>query len=140
MAADLVQNVQHLEFHLYPAHLLLGVVDAPGDAEATLEDLLAGGVARADLRTSFGSSGLAAIDPDGQMHGWIARLWRGAQRATGEHQTFAHYAEEVGRGHICVGVQCHSPREESIASAILDRHGAHFVNYFGAAMIETLRR
>jgi hypothetical protein len=140
MASGLVQHVPRLQFHLYPSHLLLGVVDAPEYADEALEDFESQGIPLTDMCASFGDDGVAAFDPDGREHGWLARVWRAAQRATGEHQTFEHYADELKLGHICVGVHCASMEAAERAATILQRHRAHYVNYFGPAMIETLRR
>jgi hypothetical protein len=136
----LIDDLRDPDFHLHPAHFLIGVVDAPREAEDALEDLIRRGVPRHEIHTWFGPAGVAAIDPDGRRHGWGARIWRAAQRATGEHHTFERYAEEIGQGHVCVGVHCRTAHDARSAGAILGRHGGHYVNYFGAIMIETLKR
>ena len=140
MSDHLVQDLRDADFQLYPAHFLLGVVDAPRDAEAALEDLIARGVPKAELHTWYGPDGVRAIDPDGRRHGWTGRVWRAAQRATGEQHTFERYADELGEGHVCVGVHCRTAHDAMSATAVLSHHGGHYMNYFGAVMIETLTR
>ena len=84
------------------------MVDSTEAAELALVDLLAAGVKEDQLHTWHGPAGAAAIDPTGQRHGRMARLWRALEKITGERELLQHYANEVESGHVGIGVQCRS--------------------------------
>ncbi len=139
MATPHVADRRDTEFRVYPTRLLMGVVDEMADAEAAIADLLHQGIANDDIHTWFDEAGVETIDPEGAQHGLVARFWRGLQHATGEHATLEHYAQEIAKGHVCIGVHCESSREAGLVKAILDRHAVHFVNYHGLTIVELLK-
>ena len=78
------------------------------------------GVSTSEIHTWFGDEGVNTIDPEGQSHGLLARMWRSAQSATGQHRTFERYAEEIAEGHICVGVHCAPHKAQQVAAVLHD--------------------
>ena len=135
----LVDERRDVTFRANPVHFLMGIIDRMPDAEDAIAELIDRGVTTSEIHTWFGDEGVRAIDPEGHSHGVIARLWRGAQNATGEHHTFERYAEEIGEGHICLGVHC-APYKAPFVAAVLSRHGGHYLNYHGMTLVEHLRR
>jgi hypothetical protein len=134
----LVDELQDPVFHYWPAFHLCGVVDSTEAAELALIDLLAAGVAEDRLRTWHGPAGATAIDPTGQKHGRMARLWRALEKATGERELLEHYASEVERGHVGIGVHCGSGDGLRVLTEILRKHGGHLISYFSVGSVERL--
>jgi hypothetical protein len=134
----LVDELQDPDFHYWPSFYLCGVVDSTEAAELALIDLLAAGVAEDRLRTWHGPAGATAIDPTGQKHGRMARLWRALEKATGERELLEHYASEVERGHVGIGVHCGSGDGLRVLTEILRKHGGHLISYFSVGSVERL--
>jgi hypothetical protein len=135
----LVSERRDLTFRANPVHFLMGIIDTMPDAEDAIAELLNRGITASEIHTWFGDEGVKAIDPNGQSHGLIARLWRGAQNATGEHHSFERYAEEIAEGHICLGVHC-APYRAPYVAAVLSEHGGHYLNYHGVTLVQHLKR
>ncbi len=135
---SLVEKLQDPAFHYWPASYLYGVVDSTAAAELALVDLLAAGVAEDQLHTWYGPAGVAAIDPTGQKHGRMARLWRALESVTGERELLERYANEVERGHVGIGVHCGSGDGLRVLTDILRKHGGHLITYFSAGSVERL--
>jgi len=137
-ARPLVEELQDTGFHFWPSSYLHGVVDSRDEAEATLGDMIAVGIPKDQLHTWYGPGGSAAIDPTGQNHGRLARLWRTLERATPERELLEHYAKEVDAGHVCIGVQIASPEAVRVLADILKQHGGHLISYFTVASVQHL--
>ena len=137
-ARRLVDELQDSSFHYWPSFYLYGVVDSTEAAELALVDLLAAGVAEDQLHTWHGPAGAAAIDPTGQRHGRMARLWRALEKATGERELLDHYASEIERGHVGIGVQCGAGEGRRVLTEILRKHGGHLISYFSVGSVERL--
>ena len=90
------------------------------------------------LQTWHGPSGKDAIDPTGERQGRMARLWRTLEKATPERQLLDRYAEEVGLGHVCIGVRCGSGDGRKIVVSILQQHGGRLLSYFAVGSVERL--
>ena len=134
----LVDALQDPVFRYWPSFYLYGVVDSTEAAELALIDLLAAGVPEDQLHTWHGPAGAAAIDPSGQKHGRMARLWRALEKATGERELLEHYAREVERGHVGIGVHCGAGDGLRVLTEILRKHGGHLISYFSVGSVERL--
>jgi nucleotide-binding universal stress UspA family protein len=134
----LVDELQDLSFHYWPSFCLYCVVDSTEDAESALVDLIDAGVADDKLHTWHGPEGAAAIDPTGQGHGRMARLWRAMEKATGERDLLEQYASEIERGHVGIGVHCGAGEGRRVLTEILQKHGGHLITYFSAGSVERL--
>jgi len=134
----LVDELQDPAFRYWPSFYLCGVVDSTEAAELALVDLLAAGVAEDQLHTWHGPAGAAAIDPTGQRHGRLARLWRALEKATGERELLERYASEVESGHVGIGVHCGSGDGLRALTEILRKHGGHLISYFSVGSVERL--
>jgi nucleotide-binding universal stress UspA family protein len=134
----LVEELQDTSFHYWPTPYLHGVVDSPEEAESTLSDMIKVGIAKDQLHTWHGPNGSAAIDPTGEKHGRMARLWRTLEKATPERELFERYASEIEAGHVCIGVQIASPEGVRVLADILKQHGGHLISYFSVGTVQHL--
>jgi nucleotide-binding universal stress UspA family protein len=134
----LVEELQDTSFHYWPSPYLHGIVDSPEEAESTLADMIKVGIAKDQLHTWHGPNGSAAIDPTGQKHGRMARLWRLLEKATPERELFERYASEIEAGHVCIGVQIASPEGVRVLADILKQHGGHLISYFSVGTVQHL--
>ena len=134
----LVEELQDLSFHYWPSFHLYCVMDSTEAAELALADLIAAGVAEDHLHTWHGSSGAAAIDPTGQKHGRMARLWRALEKATGERELLEQYASAVENGHVGIGVHCGAGEGRRVLTEILQKRGGHLISYFSVGSVERL--
>ena len=133
-----MDELQDTGFHYWPSSYLHGVVDSPEEAESVLGEMLAAGIPKDQLHTWYGPAGSAAIDPTGQKHGRLARLWRTLEKATPERELLERYAREVDAGHVCIGVQIGSPEGVRVLADILRQHGGHLISYFSVGSVQHL--
>ena len=133
---DLIDARSDDAFHFYPRQYLIGTFDVSSDAMRAIADLTSRHVALEDIHTWHDARGIDAIDAEGAHHGWAARLWRWAERATGEHAVWVEYSAELGAGHVVLAVKC--PAEAaSETRAVLSAHHGHGLRYFGSSGIES---
>lgn len=137
-ARSLIEELRDTKFHYWPTSHLYGVVDSSADAESALAGLLAAGVPSDHLQTWHGPSGKQAIDPTGESHSRLARLWRTLEKATPERQLLDRYAAEVERGNVCIGVRCNSGDGRKVVVSILQKHGGRMLSYFAMGSVERL--
>jgi nucleotide-binding universal stress UspA family protein len=136
--ASLVDELRNTRFRYWPTSQLYGVVDSHADAESALAGLLAAGVPSEHLQTWHGPSGKQTIDPTGESHSAIARLWRTLEKATPERQLLDQYGAEVERGHVLIGVRCSSGDGRKVIAGILQQHGGRLLSYFAIGSVERL--
>lgn len=137
-APSLIDELRNTRFRYWPTSHLYGVVDSHADAESALAGLLAAGVPSEHLQTWHGPAGKQTIDPTGESHSRIARLWRTLEKATPERQLLDHYAAEVERGHVLIGVRCGSGDGRKVIAGILQQHGGRLLSYFAIGSVERL--
>jgi nucleotide-binding universal stress UspA family protein len=135
-ARRLVDELQDPFFRYNRSYYLYGVVDSTEAAESALVELLAAGVKKDQLHTWHGPEGAAAIDPSGEKHGRMARLWRALEGVTGERELLEQYSHELETGHVRIGVQCRSGSKRQQFTEILQRHGGHLISYFSVGSVE----
>ena len=135
---SLVDELRETRFRYWPTSFLYGVVESRDDAESALASLLAAGVPVDHLQTWHGPSCRETIDPTGESHSRMARLWRMLEKATPERQLLDRYAEEVERGHVCIGVRCGSGEGRKVVVALLEQHGGRLLSYFAVGSVERL--
>jgi hypothetical protein len=138
MARDLVERRKEEDFHFYPIHFLMCVLDDTVGADRTIANLLTADVAPEDIHTWRGEDGLRALDSEGEFHGWQARVWRRIEHSTGEHAIWADYANALKDGHVVVAVRCTGSKKLAV-SGLLTAQGARLERYFTFAGIEEIR-
>ncbi len=123
----------------YPTDHLLGILPDDHAAGGVTADLGAIGVSPSDVRIFAGEDAALRIDGRGTHHGLIARLYRLVQLTQMDQAPdFRRYEEEARRGHPVIAVRETSPERRRAIRAVLRRHGAHFVNFYGRVYTETL--
>lgn len=137
MSQDLVDASKDVGFHYYPVHFLMSIFDTAEMAEQMIAEFLRTGVAAADVHTWRDAAGERALDADGVFHGWPARVWRWAERATGEHQILLKYEDALRRGCTVLAIHCDPELVRGFVGR-LETHRAKEIRYFAAGGIETI--
>ena len=137
VTTDLVAQSKDDDFHFYPVRFLMSVFDDAAAADEMIAEFLDLGIAAGDVHTWRGAAGARAFDADGRFHGWPARVWRWAERATGEHAILREYAAALRGGRVVLAVHC-EPSEVPRFVEHLTAHHAHRIRYFSAGGIETI--
>ena len=116
----------------YPTGWILGVIDDPNEAAQIETELAAAGIGPDDRMILTGPDGAKRLDGLGSQSGFVARMHRVTQYlAMDQMPDFLVYEVALREGRGVVGVR---PKDAERASAleVLKRHGAHFINRFGA--------
>ena len=117
----------------YPTGWTLSVLGTAEDADAAAAELRATGVPAEDIVVISGDDVAAQIARLGTSSGFLARARRTMQFLTIDQLPDLHvYEVAVEDGHPVVGVSIADADARRDAIAILRRHGAHFINRFGA--------
>ena len=123
----------------YPTGWTLSVLGSPEDADAAAAELRAAGVPSEDIVVIGGEGAAAQIGRLGTSSGFLARARRTMQFLTMDQLPDLHvYELAVEDGHPVVGVSIADATARRDAIAILRRHGAHFINRFGAWATEEI--
>ena len=120
------------QFIGYPTGWILGTIDDPDQAARIDADLADAGIAPDDRMILTGGEGAKRLDGLGRQSGFLARMHRVTQYlAMDQMPDFLVYELALRDGRAVIGVRP-SDSVRSTAIEILKRHGAHFINRFGA--------
>lgn len=120
------------QFIGYPTGWILGTIDDPDEAAGLDADLAAAGIAPDDRMILTGGEGAKRLDGLGRQSGFRARMHRVTQYlAMDQMPDFLVYELALRDGRAVIGVRP-SDSVRSTAIDVLKRHGAHFINRFGA--------
>ncbi|MCD0158709.1 MULTISPECIES: hypothetical protein [unclassified Deinococcus] len=109
------------------------------DVQGCTARLLDLGLAGQSVQLLMGEDGAAALDCDGRRHGLWARLLRLMQGMTDERAHVERYAEALGWGEILLSVDvAGQPGQVPQVAQAFRESGAHFVNHYGAWVVEPL--
>jgi hypothetical protein len=123
----------------YPTNRLLAVVDDPAQAAAAIAEITGSGIATRDIEILRGDEGADRMDGTGEVSGRLSRLRRAFDFTLMDQLVdFAWYEWALRDGRAVVMVHIHGDGPKAAAQAILRRHGAHFVNYYGRFATEEL--
>jgi hypothetical protein len=115
------------------------VIDDAAAADAPIRDLTATGVPDDDvilLREAEAAHGLERL---GTSRGVAARIRRTVQFMTMDQLPDLHvYELAIEKGHAVIGLRIADADERRRAIGVLVRHGAHFINRFGAWATEEI--
>ena len=121
----------------YPSGWTLAVLDDRDAADTAVRALAATGIDGRDLIVI--DSGGEALDRLGSTTGLAGRLRRAVQFMTMDQLPDLHvYELALGRGNAVIGIRVPESEARRAAIAILRRHGAHFINRFGAWATEEI--
>ena len=122
----------------YPTGWTLSVLDDGTDAGAAARDLETAGVGPEDLVVLTGADA-AGLERLGSSTGISGRLRRGLQFMTMDQLPDLHvYELAIDQGHAVIGVRVGDVEARRGAIDVLRRHGAHFINRFGAWATEEI--
>ncbi|RLT27913.1 MAG: hypothetical protein DWI48_02160 [Chloroflexi bacterium] len=124
------------EFIADPTGHMIAVVDDRARA-AELEGRLEG-AGFEEVRLYVGHDGEHAIDPKGEEHGITEQAVRTVQQALTNKDNLAEYAQAIEDGAGVVAFLAADDRQGE-ALALLESYNAHTINFFGAAVVHTLK-
>jgi hypothetical protein len=125
----------------YPTDHLLGVIDDPARAAAAASALTSEGFKPGDVTILRGDEGMERLAPSEGVRGMWTKLVRAVQYTTMDQMPdFPAYVAALKDGRAVLAVHARSRRQVLIARDILERHGAHFLNFFGRYSTEEFSR
>jgi hypothetical protein len=125
----------------YPTQQLLGVIDDPVKAREAAAALAATGVAPADILLLEGADGRDRLGSLGSKPNPLSRLVRAFQFLLMDQlPDFLVYERAIEDGRVVVAVHVGDRDAMLRARTVLERFGAHFLNYFGRFSTEELSR
>ena len=123
----------------YPTDWTLAVMDDAVEAEAAGAELLQEGISSDDVIVMAGHESIERMKRLGTSTGLPARLRRAMQFVTMDQLPDLHvYETALDDQHAVVGVRVADRVQRRRAIEILRRHGAHFINRFGAWATEEI--
>jgi catechol 2,3-dioxygenase-like lactoylglutathione lyase family enzyme len=126
-----------LTFERHPVDALAALLPNAAQAARALEDLRAAGIGVAEVELMNGPEGIAVLDRNGVRHGRKAHLVRLLQKWTYYEQILLLYASGMRQGGTVMVVPCTEERSKPLAALLL-RHGARSIHYFGFERVEDL--
>jgi hypothetical protein len=123
----------------YPTGWTLAVLDDADAADAVIGDLAATGVHDGSMVLLRGPEAEHGLERLGTSRGLAARIRRTLQFVTMDQLPDLHvYEVAIEQGHAVIGVRIEDAEERRRAIGVLVRHGAHFINRFGAWATEEI--
>ena len=123
----------------YPTGWTLSVLDDHAAAAAAVRELESTGIPGSDLVAVSGPESAAQLKRLGTSTGLAARIRRAVQFVTMDQRPDLHvYELAVSQGHPVVAIRVADAERRRKAIAVLRRHGAHFINRFGAWATEEI--
>ena len=123
----------------YPTGRVLGVFDAPGEADRAIDAVR--GLGTAKVERFHGSADADRFDATGQRHGPVARVLRTVQFSLMDQlPAMAWYEAALRDGKTVVAVRTRSRPETLRVVEALKAAGGHFINHFGRAATEEFAR
>ena len=120
------------QFIGYPTGWILGVIDDPSEVAQVEAELSAAGIDPDDVMILTGAEAARRLDGLGSQSGLLARMRRATEYlAMDQMPDFLMYEVALREGRAVVGVRP-GDADRAAAIAVLKRHGAHFINRFGA--------
>jgi len=121
----------------YPTKRLLGVIDAPADATRAVDALVGAAFAPEGIVVLVGEEGRDRLGRLGHHPNALSRLVRLLQfTLMDQTPDFIVYEQALRDGRAVLAVHVADRDRMLEASALLERHGAHFLNYFGRLSTE----
>jgi hypothetical protein len=125
----------------YPGQRVLAVFDEPGEADAAIAALRAGGIPDKDIELLRGPEAADAFDATGSRHGLAARLQRVVQFSVMDQlPALAWYEAALRDGRTVVAVRTSDRTRTLRVVSALEAAGGHFVNRFGRLATEEFSR
>ena len=126
-------NVDH--FYHRPVYNVVGLLTERSEIPAISGELESAGVDVAAVEILCGEQGARILDEHGRYHGLRGRVVRTLQRRGYDGTTLAIYDGALRKGDLLLHVPA-PPADRSRIAALLHRHHAHDVGYFGPGTFE----
>jgi hypothetical protein len=121
----------------YPTNRLIGVIDDAARAAPATEALAGAGFAPGDSAVLVGEEGREQLGRLGPDPNALSRLVRLLQfTLMDQTPDFLVYERVIAEGRAVVAVHVADRDRMLAAAAVLERYGAHFLNYFGRLSTE----
>jgi hypothetical protein len=121
----------------YPTNRLLGVVDTPAEATRAVDALVEAAFDPAGIVVLAGEEGRDRLGRLGHHPNAFSRLVRLLQFTLMDQMPdFIVYEHALLDGRTVIAVHVADRDRMLAASSVLERHGAHFLNYFGRLSTE----
>jgi hypothetical protein len=121
----------------YPTHRLLGVIDGPPAATLAAASLGEAGFPPGDVQLLVGEAGRDGLGRLGTPPNRLSRLVRALQFTLMDQMPdFVVYERAIGDGRAVMAVHVADRDRMMAAKEVLERHGGHFLNYFGSLTTE----
>ena len=121
----------------YPTNRLLGVIDAPADAARAADALVEAGIDPSGVVVLVGDEGLDRLIRLGSAPNALSRFVRLLQfTLMDQTPDFLVYEQALLDGRTVIAVHVADRDRMLAASSVLERHAAHFQNYFGRLSTE----
>ncbi len=121
----------------YPTNRLLGVIDVPTDAAGAVDALTGAAFEPSEVVMLVGDEGRDRLGRLGQHPNAFSRLVRALQfTLMDQTPDFLVYEHALLDGRAVIAVHVADRDRMLEAAAVLERHGAHFLNYFGRLSTE----
>ncbi|MFI6078516.1 VOC family protein [Actinoplanes sp. NPDC051343] len=124
-------------FESHPVDAVAALLPDHDRAEAALEEMRKAGIDLADVELLHGPGGIATLDERGTGHGLRAHLVRLLQKWTYYEQILLLYTAGMRHGGAVIVAPCTEERSKTLAALLL-RHGARSIHYFGFERVEDL--
>lgn len=125
----------------YPTDRMLAVFDDATQGAAAAAAVHAGGIADRDITVLRGGEGASRLSGTGAAHGPIARTRRLVSFTLMDQLPDMAWYEAAVRGDgVVVMVRVRGDAKKTAVLEALERHGAHFINYYGRFATEELVR
>ena len=123
----------------YQEHYIAAVIDDLAQAEQAVSELKLAGWKASEVRLFLGTSTIQNLDALGNQCSLPARIAAALRSATSDEGSIsARYEAEAERGHQILVVYADAPSQVERAHALLARHRAHAIEYFGSWAITDL--
>jgi hypothetical protein len=122
-----------------PIDRVIGLVDAPGEARASVADLNSAGFGEDDIALLCGRKGAERLDVTGEEHGLLARFYRLLENSTDvEARYLREYRQNLLDGHFVLLVSASNDAQKTRALRVLAAHNGYSVRFYGLWTIEDL--
>ena len=123
----------------YPTQRLLGVIDDPARARDAAGALAAAGLAADAIDVLAGSDGRAQLAVLGSRPNALSRMVRAVQFLSMDQlPDFLVYERAIDDGRAVIAVRVPDRGRLESIRPVLERFGAHFLNYFGRLSTEEI--
>ena len=123
----------------YPTQRLLGVIDDPARARDAAGALTAAGLAADAIEVLAGSDGRAQLAALGSRPNVLSRMVRAVQFLSMDQlPDFLVYERAIDDGRAVIAVRVPDRGRLESIRPVLERYGAHFLNYFGRLSTEEI--